>query len=182
MIDIIINGIANQGKDTYVKLFSENNYRVSNISSVDPFRDIPKKWGWDGEKNEKYRICLVNLKKIAVEFNDYPTKYLLEQRLKIMNSSLDNIIFYHIREIEEIEKLKKELLKVNNDVITLLVKSNKLQTVEEGIDKNNFNEKYYDVIIYNDFDLDYLKSMATLEYIFKRKEVEKYIDNIIANH
>ena len=105
---IIINGTGGSGKDTFVRFCSEF-AKVTNISSVDKVKEAAKILvGWNGEKNEKARKLLVDLKQLSIKYNDYPTKYIQEQ-YKIFEKNDSQYLFIHIREIEEIEKIKKLL-------------------------------------------------------------------------
>ena len=76
---VIINGVGGSGKDTFVELCAKH-ANVINISSVDKVKEAAKVLvGWNGEKDEKSRKLLVDLKKISIEYNDYPTAYILEE-------------------------------------------------------------------------------------------------------
>ncbi len=75
---IIINGMGGSGKDTFVE-FCAKHGAVTNISSVDKVKEAAKILvGWDGAKDEKSRKLLVDLKKLSIDYNNYPTKYILE--------------------------------------------------------------------------------------------------------
>lgn len=104
-IVIIINGVGGAGKDTLCDLASKH-YKVKNISAITPIKEIAHKCGWNGEKDAKSRKFLSDLKRVFIEYNDLPTKYLLSQYKKFKKSKYD-ILFVHIREKEEIEKFKK---------------------------------------------------------------------------
>ena len=105
---IIINGTGGSGKDTFVE-FCAKYAKVVNISSVDLVKDAAKILvGWNGEKDEKSRKLLVDLKQLSIEYNDAPTKYIQEQYDKFINTNSD-YLFIHIREISEICKIKKLL-------------------------------------------------------------------------
>ena len=73
---IIINGTGGSGKDTFVEFCAEF-ARVTNISSVDPAKAAAKVLvGWEGEKDDKARKLLVDLKKLSIDYNDAPAKYI----------------------------------------------------------------------------------------------------------
>ncbi len=92
---VIINGVGGSGKDTFVELCAKH-ANVINISSVDKVKEAAKVLvGWNGEKDEKSRKLLVDLKKISIEYNDYPTAYILEEHKKFLKSDA-TILFIHI--------------------------------------------------------------------------------------
>ena len=75
-IVIIINGRGGVGKDTLCD-FAAKHYKVENISSITPIKDLAKLCGWGGEKNEKSRKFLSDLKQLLIDYNEYPTQYLI---------------------------------------------------------------------------------------------------------
>ena len=113
---IIINGSGGVGKDTICNIVGRH-YKTMNISSVDPIKKIALENGWNGEKNEKSRKFLADLKQLFVEFNDLPRTYLMEQYQKFLKSDKENL-FVHIREPEEISKFKNS---INGNCVTLLI-------------------------------------------------------------
>ena len=76
---IIINGTGGSGKDTFVK-FCSKFAKVTNISSVDKVKEAANILvGWNGEKDEKSRKLLVDLKKLSIDYNDAPTNYIKDE-------------------------------------------------------------------------------------------------------
>jgi len=114
---IIINGSGGVGKDTICNIVGKH-YKTMNISSVDPIKKIALENGWNGEKNEKSRKFLADLKQLFVEFNDLPCNYLMEQYRKFLKSGKE-ILFVHIREPEEISKFKNS---ISENCVTLLIR------------------------------------------------------------
>ncbi|MDO5417185.1 MAG: hypothetical protein Q4F29_08300 [Lachnospiraceae bacterium] len=114
---IIINGKGGVGKDTLCD-FAAKHYPVRNVSSITPIKEIAAANGWQGEKTPKARKFLADLKELFTQYNDLPTRYLLEQYQEFLAGE-ERIMFAHIREGGEIDKLKKQ---VPGDCITLLVK------------------------------------------------------------
>lgn len=150
--DIIINGMAESGKDTFIKLFEEvHPGKVFNFSSVDIFRDFPYFFGWNGIKDNSYRNCLHYLKKASTYIDDFPTKYLLQKRKA--NWDTGGVYFYHIREEEEI---KKFIGQAGFDVITLLLKRDKTTLADNPAD-NNVLSYSYDYTISNNGSIDDLR-------------------------
>lgn len=99
---LVINGAGGVGKDTLCAMAAEK-FRVENISSITPIKEIAKLCGWNGAKDDKSRKFLADLKKISVEYNDFPTAWAAEQYRNFMLSDKE-IMFVHIREPEEIKK------------------------------------------------------------------------------
>ena len=69
---IVINGAGGVGKDTLCELASKH-FKVYNVSSITPIKEIASMCGWRGEKDDKARKFLSDLKRLTVEYNDYPT-------------------------------------------------------------------------------------------------------------
>lgn len=114
---IIINGSGGVGKDTICDIVGKH-YKTMNISSVDPIKKIAYESGWNGEKNEKSRKFLADLKQLFVDFNDLPCKYLMNKYQEFLASD-NEILFVHIREPEEIAKFKND---IGGNCITLLIR------------------------------------------------------------
>ena len=59
--------------------------------------------GWAGEKTDKARRFLSDIKRLTIEYNDYPTVWGKARFDEFMQSE-NEIMFFHIREAEEIRK------------------------------------------------------------------------------
>ena len=112
---IVINGSGGVGKDTLCELAAEH-YKVKNVSSITPIKEIAALCGWDGKKDDKSRKFLSDLKRLCVEYNDYPTVWAREQ-YEDFKTGCEEIMFVHIREPEEIAKFVKA---TNGEAKTLL--------------------------------------------------------------
>ncbi len=151
---IIINGTGGSGKDTFVSFCSEFS-KVTNISSVDIVKEAAKILvGWNGEKDEKSRKLLVDLKQLSIEYNDAPTKYIKEQ-YEIFKKDDSEYLFIHIREVKEIEKIKKIL-----NAKTLLVKNPRVSLITSNNADKNVYKYHYDYVIENVGTLDDLREKA----------------------
>lgn len=152
---IIINGSGGVGKDTFVEFCSEF-INVKNISSVDKVKEAAKILvNWQGEKDDKGRKLLVDLKQLSIDYNDYPMTYIKEEADKFMENSEQNVMFVHIREISEIEKVK-EMLKAK----TLLITSSRVKKITTNNSDANVEQYNYDYYISNDGTLDELREKA----------------------
>ena len=98
----VINGAGGVGKDTLCHLASKH-FKVYNVSSIDPIKEIAAMTGWAGEKTDKARRFLSDIKRLTIEYNDYPTKWGKARFDEFMQSE-NEIMFFHIREAEEIRK------------------------------------------------------------------------------
>ena len=104
-VAIVINGAGGVGKDTLCDICSEH-YRTFNISSITPIKEIATLCGWDGRKDDKARKFLSDMKRLLVEYNDYPTVWAKNKFSEFLNSNYE-VMFVHIREPREIEKFVK---------------------------------------------------------------------------
>lgn len=165
-IVIIINGIGGAGKDTLCSLAAKH-YKVKNISAITPIKDIAQKYGWNGEKDAKSRKFLSDLKRVFIEYNDLPTKYLYSEYKEFVESE-DKILFVHIREKEEIEKFKKL---VTIRCITLLV-DRQTPNAEKWGNASDDEVKNYQY----DFSFENNKSMPIIE-----QEFVEFLYNLLTN-
>lgn len=151
---IIINGMGGSGKDTFVNFCSEY-AKVLNVSSVDKVKEAAKILvGWNGEKDEISRKLLVDLKQLSINYNDYPTKYIINMAETFKNSEKE-IMFIHIREIDEIKKIK-ELLHAK----TLLITNSRVKIITSNASDANVNDYKYDFNILNNGTLKELENIA----------------------
>lgn len=140
---IVINGKGGTGKDTLCNFVSQN-YKTMNVSSIDPIKDMAKIIGWDEAKDKKSRKLLSDLKRIATEYNDYPTQYILKKYVEFLDSDYE-ILFVHIREPEQIHLFCK---KIGYKALTLLIRR-KMEVEIFGNSSDDDVEKYHYDYIYN---------------------------------
>lgn len=158
-IIIIINGKGGVGKDTLIKFTRSEYGGVSTVSAIDPIKEIARQYGYnESDKNEKSRKFLSDLKRVFIEWNELPTQYLLSEIDRFFEDKNLFVLFVHIREITEIEKLKDALSKKNNNnfkLITLLIKNNRVDKHTFGNSSDDNVEKYsYDFTYNNDEFID----------------------------
>lgn len=175
-IVIIINGKGGVGKDTLCD-FAREVYSTKVISSITPIKEIAsiifKKFGYKEAKGDKERRLLSDLKDAFTKYDDIPFKYIMNE-LNSFYYSDDDLIFVHVREPEEIGRLKKfveDILKL--PCITLLVKrGDDEKSYGNHADDNVFNYNY-DVVFYNNDTLFKAKEefCDMLLRLFKEKEV-----------
>lgn len=144
---IIINGVAQSGKDTFIKLFEKHaSTGVANISTIDPVKELMEKCGWaPDDKNDAARKTMALIKQALVDLNDGPFLYIQRQieSIKWLRPDVD-VVFVHVREPEEIEKMKRAF----GNCQTLLVKRD-VRVPDNSADQGVMNFKY-DLTVEND--------------------------------
>lgn len=165
---IIINGSGGAGKDTFCDYVSRySGYGTYTISSVDKVKEIARIIGWDGSKTEKDRKFLSDLKLLTTEYNDMPLKYIKEKIEYFKNNSSLEIMFIHIREPKEIDKLKREYQDEN--IKTLLITNKNVPNITSNNADAGVFDYSYDYIIRNDDTLYDLK-VAALRFVLRLVE------------
>ncbi len=148
---MVINGKGGVGKDTLCEL-AANHFKIMNISSITPVKEIAALAGWDGKKDDKSRKFLSDLKLLFVEYNDFPTLWCKERYSEFLTSDSD-ILFVHIREPREIEKF---VCATDQKAKTLLVRAGaRMARHSYGNASDDDVENYeYDYYFDNDKSLD----------------------------
>ena len=139
---IIINDFGGSGKDTFVELVSKYN-KVYNFSSVEKVKEIAKIIGWNGEKNEKSRKFLSDLKKLTTDYNDMSFNS-IKEAINDFKLSDKEIMFIHIREPEEIKRAVLEF-----SAKTLLIKREDINKITSNYSDANVENYDYDYVITN---------------------------------
>lgn len=167
---IVINGTAESGKDTFVKMVqNHSSEEVFNISSIDPVKELMVKCGWSRQdKSDEARACMAQIKAILVDRLDGPFWYVNQKIDEIRYFSPDAIVFVHVREPKEIEKLKWAY---GADCTTLLVEKKVLRIPNNAADRN-VHQFEYEIYISNngslvDLDLQALSFTTFLEEKFE---------------
>ena len=162
----IINGKGGSGKDTFVE--NVNKYvPTDNYSSIESIKQVAELLGWDGGKSDKDRKFLSDLKKLSSDYNDMPYTDILHYISYFLTSMYneDELLFIHIREPKEIEKVRS--FYENNGVYikTIYIHNNRLinKTYHNDADDNVVNYKY-------DYYVDNSGSIDDLD-----KEVREFI-------
>ena len=145
---IVINGRGGAGKDTLCELAAEK-YRVRNVSSITPIKNIAAQVGWKGGKEDRDRKFLADLKQLVTEYNDYPNEYLLEQCREFMQSD-EELMFVHIREPQQIAHFVGS---ADCGVLTLLIRREGKEVFGNAAD-DNVEQYNYDLIYRNEKPLE----------------------------
>lgn len=151
-IVLVINGAGGVGKDTLCS-FIANEYDTVNISAVDPIKKAAAILGWNGNKENDSRKFLSDLKQLSIQYNDFPTTYLLNQYNIFINSNAQ-VLFLHIREKEEIAHFIEQ---APGQVKTLLIRKANIVRKYGNYSDDNVEDYNYDFIYANDLPLDHAK-------------------------
>ena len=157
---IIINGKGGSGKDTLIEglrnLEEKQGRMIKNISSIDKIKEIAACVGWDGCKDQKGRKFLSDLKSVVTGYSDFITEDLKNQAREHVSERFEksSYMFVHIREPEEIDRLKESLAKEGIVVNTLLITSPRCEDQVYGNKSDDDVSDYdYDCVYRNDKDL-----------------------------
>lgn len=158
---VIINGRPQSGKDTFIGFCQEylGSMFVKYCHFAEMAKDIAKKCGWNGEKDDKSRWFLAELTRIMTEYNDYPFKSICKnvqfyrEYFDMYDVGDKAVVFVCVREPNIIQKFKEEFERMNIPVITLFIKRGE-PDYSEGYSNMadwSVNRAYaYDVTIKND--------------------------------
>ena len=157
----VINGSGGVGKDTFCNLVDKvSNGKCFSYSSVNVVKQVAQLCGWNGAKEERDRKFLSDLKDLLTEYNDLPFKDICSQIESFLDASKVEILFIHIREPKEIQKVVDKYPQVK----TILISSIRVDPITSNhADAEVFNYEY-DYYIHNDGSLDCLKEMAETFY------------------
>ena len=146
-LTVVINGRGGVGKDTLCEV-AATRYRVRNVSSITPIKRLATLCGWEGEKTDRARRFLADLKGVTAAYNDYPTRWVTEEYLSFLESD-EEILFVHIREGEEIRKF---VAATGGEAKTLLIRAERrLGAHTYGNASDDLVEEYpYDYYFEND--------------------------------
>jgi len=153
---VVINGPGGCGKDKVIDIAMEilKETYLERCSSIDQIKEIAKLFGWNGQKDDKSRKLLSDLKDMWTEYNDGPFKY-IQGRFESTDS---NLFFIHVREPHEIEKIVKSY---GNLAVTLLIRRPNTEKFNNHADRG-VEDYNYDYIIENNGTLDNLKENVKL--------------------
>ena len=168
---IVINGVGGSGKDTFVDACQKIDKDIYNLSMIDYVKQTASQLGWNGEKDDKGRRFLCDLKDALENFDDSPYKSIQWSIKQIMNSDILNytdeknscIIFIHAREARDIERLVKDY-----NAFTVLIRR---PSVEHSHTFTNHAD--LDVLSYHPYDYIYW-NIGTVNKI--EKDVKDFLE------
>lgn len=170
---IVINGVGGVGKDEFVRQAKSELEHIYNFSMVDEVKRLARRIGWEGNKTEKDRKFLSDLKDALEDYNNLPFNSVLDSIRITLDGyaqmgmpTTDLIFFIHCREPKDIDKWVKDY-----GAQTLLIRRE-----DEKIDWGNHADASvydydYHYVYVNDGDLGRLKKDAVrfIEFIRRLK-------------
>lgn len=138
--------------------------KTVNFSSVDKIKEYALYIGWDGEKDAKGRWLLSELKKILTYYNDIPYKITCQKIEEFLKSD-NEIMFIHIREAEEIEKIVKKY-----NAQSIIVKRKVSEELSNDSDRYVDSYTNYNYMLNNDSNFENLENIAKSFVEYLRKE------------
>lgn len=103
----VVNGHPRAGKDTFAKILNGVT-SVYKYSSIECIKNMAMVCGWDGNKDEKSRKFLSDLKMLTTEFNDYSFRSIKKHVEMFRNCDDYEIMLIDIREPKEIQRAVDE--------------------------------------------------------------------------
>lgn len=159
---IVINGSGGSGKDTLVNIIAEHaSFAVNNIDSVAKVKECALALGWNGVKDERGRRLLSDIKQVAIDNGDIPLKYCVSEIETMRFHPLQVISFVHIREPEEIFKLRTALGN-KYTIKTLLVTNPNVDAIKSNESDAYVTHFKYDWHLVNDKTLEHLEHLGKL--------------------
>lgn len=184
---IVINGRGGSGKDTFItsacNVASSLGYKTESISSIDPYKQVAKKLGWDSNnKTDEDRKFLSDLKRLSDNYNNYSTNYCIHEAVNAAITK-HRLVFVQIREWDNIQRFvnwmnthfTRKVCVV--DLCTVLIKNPNI--ADHGNDSDDHAEDHedkYDYVFINNNTLDAWKIQGgffTLNLLGKEVAIER---------
>ncbi len=162
----IVNGQGGSGKGTFVNFIKDyyNNIHFHYYSIIDPVKDLAKVIGWSGDKTDKDRLFLYNLKTLLDNYNNFSFSRIVNKTAGIIDNEKNySIIFIDMREKKDIDRFKE----IYNYTKTILIKRGDYRECGNMADDEVFDYDY-DIVVENNGTIEDLKDKA-LE--FTKKEL-----------
>ena len=159
---VIINGSGGCGKSEFIKQCIETKILpVYELSSVDYVKDVARYCGWNGEKTDKDRAFLHNLKMALEKWKDIPTIDVISRIEAQIDGKTDSLFFVNIREIYNIVRFK-QIAKETLGLICydMLVINDNVPVINSNSADGQVRIHNYDYYIYNNGPLDDLRVEA----------------------
>ena len=164
----IINGMAGSGKDTFVSFLNEI-IPTKHISIVDKVKETAKMLGWNGEKTEKDRKFLSDIKLATDKYDDRNYEYIKEQVKDFLEDKTGKyeVLCIDMREKHQILQAIKDF----GATSVLVYRNNVKNIMSNPADANVFNMKY-DIVVRNNGTLEEFKERTKEfadKYVVERK-------------
>jgi len=150
----IINGSNGVGKDTFIDKFRDElrDYEYLNISSIDVVKNMLRKNEiWDGQKDEKGRQLLAEVKAAINKYSDFiNTDIIMRVGRWRPRTMMNSIAFIHVREPEQIGILSQRLESAFGEfsmVGTILIKRASAEAAANNDADMNVENYKYDIVL-----------------------------------
>ena len=158
---ILINGRPRTGKDTVVNLMCnalmERGYMAEAFSSIDPIKALLGSVIDLSQKTEADRILLSEVGDALEKHSAFRTNRCIWFAEDVFRESENAVVFLHVREPENIEKLRATFQGRGINVVRLLVVSDRGIDVDSRADQVAGTGRY-DLMIVNNRTLEDLKA------------------------
>ena len=140
----VVNGKPRAGKDTFAMIL--NHYMdVYKYSAVTKVKEIATLCGWDGQKEERDRKFLHELKMLTSEYSDMSHQDVVNEINKYRNGEIEADVFVvDVREPEDIKRLVEEV-----GALTIFIENNNVPAITSNAADANVENFEYDFVIPN---------------------------------
>ena len=168
---VLINGCGGSGKDTFEDMVKGFLYgvvplKIHHISTIDPLRNIAKEIVKINDPKsvldkDSYRDCLADLKATWDKNYDGSFIYLTKKLNQIqLERDLKHVVFVHVREKENIERIVREVDIDSWSITTLCVYGRTDPNAFSNSSDRDVMSYHYDVYVNNSGSMDDLKNAA----------------------
>lgn len=160
---VVINGSGGAGKDQFITYCSEIK-SVMNVSAIDHVKAaltiLCPSYSIGDEKQhnelgEYWRAKLHDLKMKSIEYDDSPYKIITKKIDDFMTNDVDEVLFIHIREPEEITRIAERF-----ECKTVLFTNSNVEKITSNPGDANVANFNYDIFIDNSGTLDELREKS----------------------
>ena len=153
---VIINGKGGVGKDTICEIVSKH-YTACSYSTIDDVKRAAILIGWNGSKELKDRSFLSELKSLCSKYYDFPFKQSVSMYEHYLKTDYQ-VMFFHVREPEEINKHKKYIEHDGRTrVVTLLIERDTAVKSYGNRSDDGVSNYKYDFVFRNNCGLEKLE-------------------------
>lgn len=168
---VVVNGKPAVGKTTFQEMVKDRPYGmcVHIKSSVDKIYEVYKQLGWDGNKDNEFRMNMHLLKQMYIKNCDGPLNDLIDYIIGLVSydtSRCGHIVFYDCREADEIKKTvdtMKGLGCIGVRVKTMYIDAGDKSASTYGNPSDDMatQDSYkYDIVISNTGNIEELRDIA----------------------
>ena len=151
---VIINGFGGVGKDAFIRECGKYAF-IKNMSSVRRVKEAAALLGWNGEKEEKDRAFLCELKDLCERYNDMPFRDMETEYHWCREHTPTEILFLHIREPAQIARAKEAFR-----AVTVFIHRPDVKKIVGNHADAEVCEYDYDYYVINDSTIEELSKKA----------------------